>query len=202
MVFIQVMQGKCADADRLGERLDLWRDSLSGGADGWLGTTCGLTGDGQFVGVVRFASREAAEANSRRPEQDEWWRETVAALDGDVAFADYDDVVTMLDGGSDEAGFVQVMRGRVPDPAAFRSFMAQPMDALRAARPEIIGGTVAVGDDGGFTQTIYFTDESAARLGEKQEMPPDVRRQMEEGMGQFDVEQFFDLHDPWFYGAG
>jgi hypothetical protein len=199
-VFIQVMQGRCTDADRLGERLDLWRDSVSGGADGWLGTTSGITGDGQFVGVVRFESREAASANSSRPEQDAWWQGTAAVLGGDVAFADYDDVVTMLDGGSDEAGFVQVMRGRVADPAAFRTFMAQPMDALHEARPEIIGGTVAVDDDGGFTQTVYFTDEASARLGEKQEIPAEVQRQMEEGMGQMEVEHFLDLHDPWFYG--
>ena len=71
----------------------------------------------------------------------------------------------MLDGGSDDAGFVQVMQGRVDDAAGFRSFMQAPMEDLRAMRPEIIGGTVAVADDGQFTQTIYFTSQAAAREG-------------------------------------
>ena len=80
----------------------------------------------------------------------------------------------MLDGGSNDAGFVQVMQGRVDNADGFRTFMQGPMDSLREMRPEIIGGTVAVADDGHFTQTIYFTSEAAARQGEKQEMPEDV----------------------------
>ena len=83
----------------------------------------------------------------------------------------------------DDAGFVQVMRGRVDDADGFRTFSRQPMDGLREMRPEIIGGTVAIADDGDFTQTIYFTSEAAAREGEKQEMPEEVQRDMEAGHG-------------------
>ena len=201
-MFIQVIQGHCSDADRLRKRLDLWEQSISPGADGWLGSTGGVTADGTAVAVVRFESREKADANSSRPEQDAWWRETATCYDGEVGFRDYDDAFTMLDGGSNDAGFVQVMQGRVDDAAGFRSFMQAPLDGLREMRPEIIGGTVAVADDGGFTQTIYFTSQEAAREGEKQEMPAEVQEQMQQGMGAMHDLQYFDLTDPWFSGRG
>ena len=36
-----------------------------------------------------------------------------ALFDGPVEFHDCDDVTLMMDGGSDEAGFVQIIRGKV-----------------------------------------------------------------------------------------
>jgi hypothetical protein len=199
-MFIQTIVGRVNDADRLRKQLDAWEQSIAPGADGWLGSTGGVTDDGTAVAVVRFASREQADANSTRPEQDAWWRETADCYDGDPAFHDYDDAFTMLDGGSDDAGFVQVMQGRVDNADGFRSFMQGPMDGLREMRPEIIGGTVAIADDGQFTQTIYFTSQDAAREGEKQEMPEDVQRDMAAGMGEMHVLKYYDLADPWFSG--
>ena len=70
------------------------------------------------------------------------------------------------------------------------------MDGLREMRPEIIGGTVAIADDGDFTQTIYFTSEAAAREGEQQEMPADVADQM----GEMTVDEYLDLSSPWYTG--
>jgi hypothetical protein len=199
-MFIQVIQARCGDADRLKKQLDRWEQDVAPGADGWLGSTSGVTDDGTSVAVVRFDSRESADKNSARPEQDAWWRETESCFEGEVSFSDYDDAFTMLDGGSDDAGFVQVMRGRVDDAAGMKSFMQGPMDGLREMRPEIIGGTVAVADDGGFTQTIYFTSEAAAREGEKAEMPAEVQEAMAAGMGEMRDLVFFDLRDPWFSG--
>ena len=195
-MFIQVIQGRCNDADRLKKQLDLWEQTIADGADGWLGSTSGVTDDGTSVAVVRFESRAQADANSARPEQDAWWRETSTCFDGEPSFTDYDDAFEWLGGGSDDAGFVQVMRGRVGNPDGFRKFSQQPMDGLSEMRPEIIGGTVAIADDGDFTQTIYFTSEAAAREGEKQEMPAEVADQM----GDVTVDKYLDLTDPWFSG--
>ena len=72
-MFIQIIQGKCRDADRRPPAHDEWRETLGPSAEGWLGATYGVTDDGEFVGVVRFESREAAAKNSARPEQGEWW---------------------------------------------------------------------------------------------------------------------------------
>ena len=199
-MFIQVIQGHVKDEDRLRQRVEEWARTLGGGADGWLGTTAGVTEDGTSVAVVRFESRAQADASTARPEQDAWWRETATCYDGEVTFTDYDDAIEWLGGGSDDAGFVQVMRGRVGDAAAFRAFSQQPMDGLRDMRPEIIGGTTAIADDGDFTQTIYFTSEADAREGEKKEMPADVQADMERAMGDMGDITYLDLRHPWFTG--
>ena len=197
-MFIQVIQGRCTDEATLRGHMDRWLEDLSPGADGWLGGTYGTTDDGMFVGVVRFASREAAARNSVRPEQGAWWEEASRCFEGEVAFHDCDDVILMLDGGSDDAGFVQVIQGRVEDAPRFRAFMSQPMDGLREARPEIIGGTIAIDDDGFFTETIAFRTEAEAREGEQKEMPGELADEFDREMEQVRDLTYLDLHHPWF----
>ena len=197
-VFIQVIQGMCRDADALHRQMDRWRQEMGPKAEGWLGGTYGVTDDNQFIGIVRFESKEAAAGNSTRPEQGEWWAETEKCFDGDVTFHDCDEATMFLDGGADDAGFVQVMQGRVTDPERFRRFMDLPMDMLQKARPEIIGGTIAMEPDGRFTETVAFTSEAAARKGESQEMPDEVRAELESEMALMQDVTYLDLRHPWF----
>jgi hypothetical protein len=193
-VFIQIIQGRCTRQDELHALADRWREELGPTAPGWLGGTYGFTDDDMFVGVIRFDSEESARANSERPEQGRWWAEMEALFDGPVEFHDCRAVTLMLDGGSDAAGFVQVIRGKGDDPGRLKAMM-QETDMMHDRRPEIIGGTLAIEEDGTFTETISFTDEDSARRGEQQEMPADVRETMESVM--HDV-TFLDLHHPWF----
>jgi hypothetical protein len=197
-VFIQIIQGKCSRPEELHALADEWRDQLAPTAPGWLGGTYGFTDDGDFVGVVRFDSRESAMANSTRPEQAEWAGRMAACFEGPVDFHDCDDVTLFLDGGSDEAGFVQVVRGRVDDPSRLKAMLGDTT-MLRRMRPEIIGGTLAVEPDGTFTETVAFTDEVSARRGEKTEPPEDVRRELAYVM---EGARFYDLHSPWFESRG
>ncbi len=196
-MFIQVIQGQCRDAARLHELSDEWRDTLGSSAEGWLGGTYGVTDDGQFVAVVRFESREAAAANSARPEQGTWWQKMQECFEGEVTFHDCEDVTMFLGGGSDDAGFVQVIQGKLTDVDRFRTFMSQPMDALHEARPDILGGTIAIEPDGTFTQTVAFTTEAAAREGEAKEMPADMQGVEDEFSVMKDV-TYLDLRHPWF----
>ncbi|WP_377642268.1 hypothetical protein [Oryzobacter terrae] len=200
-MFIQVIQGMCSDEPTLRGHLDRWKEDLAPGADGWLGGTYGMTDDGQFVGVVRFESREAAARSSLRPEQGAWWEEASRCFDGEVTFHDCDDAILMLDGGSDDAGFVQVIQGRVEDADRFRAFMSQPMDMLQQARPEIIGGTIAIDADGFFTETMSFRSEDEARKGEQMEMPDEMAAQFDREMEQVTDMRYLDLHHPWFATA-
>ncbi len=200
-MFIQIIQGRCRDTDRLHQLTDEWREQLGPSADGWLGGTYGVTDDGEAVAVVRFESKEAAERNSARPEQAEWWTKMQDCFEGEVTFHDCDDAMLFLGGGSDDAEFVQVIQGRITDPEKFRHFMEQPMDTLHEARPEIIGGTVAVDADGFFTQTVAFRSEAEAREGEQKEMPAEMRTQMEEEMSSMADVHYLDLHHPWFASA-
>ena len=195
-MFIQVLQGQVHDEAALGRQFDRWLQELAPQADGWQGTTAGLPTQGGFIAVVRFASEEAARRNSDRPEQDRWWTETAKSL-GEVTFHDCPEVDTFGAGGSDQAGFVQVIQGRATDPERLRQLNAESGDQLRVMRPDIIGGTVAWHGDGGFTQTVYFTSEAEAREGERREMPEDQRGGSAEWQTMIVDARYFDLLDPW-----
>jgi hypothetical protein len=197
-MFIQIIQGKCTRPDELRALADSWRTEVGEADTGFLGGTYGFTDDDMFVGVVRFESREKAMANSQRPEQGEWASRMEALMDGPVEYHDSDDVTLMMDGGSDKAGFVQIIRGKVEDPQRLKAMMTDDTELLHQARPDIIGGTLAIEDDGTFTETIAFTDEQSARAGEQKEMPADMRQTMERAMR--DV-QYMDLRHPWFESA-
>lgn len=197
-MFIQIIQGICRDADALHRQTDTWLEELAPKSVGWLGSTYGITDDHKFIGVVRFESKDAAAQNSARREQDAWWAVTEKCFDGKVTFHDCDEVSLFLDGGSDDAGFVQVIQGRVTDPERYRALMNQPMDTLREARPDIIGGTIAMKPDGWFTQTVAFRSEEAAREGERKEMPDDVRKEWEDEMALMQDLTYLDLRHPWF----
>ena len=199
-MFIQILQGKCTRHDEMRAMADRWREELSEGAHGWLGGTYGFTDDDMFVGIVRFTDRAAAMANSERPEQGAWAEQMMALMDGPMEFHDCDDVTLMMDGGSDDAGFVQVIRGKIEDPERLKALMTDT-DVLHEARPEIIGATLAIEDDGTFTETVSFTDEAAARSAESRDMddmPEDVRATLQEAMANA---TFYDLHHPWFASA-
>jgi hypothetical protein len=196
-MFLQVIQGKVRDQSGLKENLDRWLAELSPGADGWLGTTWGLYGDNSFIALVRFESADAARRNSDRPEQGQWWSSMASSLDGD-SFADYDDVIVMGPGGSDDARFVQVMQGRVKDVRREREMTAQFASAPMDFRPDIIGGLVGFADDGTFVQAIYFTSEAEAREGEQKPMPPAVQAMMEQSQANTVEINFIDLTAPAF----
>jgi hypothetical protein len=193
-VFIQVIHGRCTRQDELRAVGESWRDELGGGAVGWLGGTFGFTDESDFLGIVRFESREAAMANSQRPEQGAWSQRMAALLDGPPEFYDCDDVTSFLDGGSDAAGFVQVISGHTDDAGPMRAMLADTAD-LHEMRPEILGGTFALAADGTFFQTVYFSDEDSARQGEGLEPPTEVREALATIMA---GATFYDLHKPWF----
>ena len=193
-MFIQVIQAKSSRPDDLRSLAESWRDQDGAGAIGYLGGTYGVTDDGDFLGIIRFTSREDAMANSARPETNAFAEKMGALMDGPARFHDCGDVTSFLDGGSDDAGFVQVISGHVDDPAPFKAMAADTGD-LREMRPEIIGGTLAISDDGTFFQTVYFTDEESARKGEQVEPPEKIRADLESMMA---GATFYDLHHPWF----
>jgi hypothetical protein len=199
-MFIQIIQGKCSRPDEMRALTDRWNAELAPGATGWLGGTFGFTDDGQSIAVVRFESREAAMANSERPEQAAWWAEAERLYDGPVEFHDCDRVTLMMDGGSDDAGFVQIIRGKLDNPDAVEAGMRDMESMLHEARPDILGATLAIEDDGTFMETIFFTDEAAAREAEAKSMEGNA--EAAEMMRQWDEMthdvQYLDLHHPWF----
>jgi hypothetical protein len=198
-MFIQVIEGHATDADHLRRSVDQWVQDLSPGATGWLGSTGGVTEDGRFIAVVRFASAEAAQANSDRPEQGAWWADTEKGLSGDVTFHDCADVTQMGAGGSDRAGFVQVMQSHPTDLARLREMGTKFEGAMGTARPDLLGITIAVDANGDATQVAYFSSEAEARAAESQPPPPEMAAEFEE-MGRLMGEvEYFDLKEPWLH---
>ena len=195
-MFIQVISGKVKDVaafERLGDR---WEAELKPGATGYLGVTEGTTDDGRFVVLARFESKEAAQRNSERPEQGDWFAEMEKVVD-DVTFHDCSRIETLFGGGKDNAGFVQVMQGRVKDAAKADAMFKRAADAekvLGAARPDVIGEVVAIHDDGdGYTDAVYFSSEAEARANEKKEMPAEAQAMMQEFESALEVDEFLDL---------
>lgn len=197
-MFIQIIRAPGGDPTSLRERHESWGEKLQPGAEGFLGSTAGITDDGQFVLLARFDSEEDARRNSDRPEQSAWWAEAEAVLQGEVTFDESDDVDLLLDGGSDDAGFVQVMVGRSSDVERSRAIDREMTPRLREFRPDVIGGFGAWLDDGRFIQAIYFTSEEAARAGEKKEMPQELAETFAEMQQIATVDEFLDIKDPWF----
>jgi hypothetical protein len=126
-----------------------------------------------------------------------WWAGAEALFDESCRIHESEDVSMMLDGGSDSAGFVQVMCGKVADSDKFRHMTSdtEMTSMLHQARPEIIGATMAMEPDGSFVETIAFTSEDEARRGEQLAMPDEIRADLASAMA--DVE-YLDLHHPWF----
>ncbi len=199
-MFVQVIEGSTSDAAAVRAAFQRWVDELAPGANGWLGTTAGVTTDGRVVAVARFDSEESARRNSDRAEQGEWWAETAKLLDGEASFRDSTRVLVDVRGDPDQAGFVQVMQGGSTDPERAWKLMEEDDTDWSAFRPDILGSLSLGHADGGWTMVNYFTSEAAAREGEQKDAPPELQRQMEELMSLSNGEpEFIDLPEPWFW---
>lgn len=200
-MFVQIIQGRTHDAAQLRDVVDRWHREVAPGARGWLGSTCGVTDEGLYIGLIRFASHEAAHRNSQRRAHAQWWSEMCQLFTGQVTVHDCADVETFGRGGSDEAGFVQIIQSRIRDRQGLHPFWTDAEErAMAELRPDTIGGLFCVHPDGGCTIAVYFTSEAAAREGERKEMPPELKAWRDQEMRHYtQAPVFHDIHEPWFY---
>jgi hypothetical protein len=195
-MFVQMFEGKVGEADGVRRQLQRWAAELQPGAAGYLGSTGGITDDGHFIMFARFESEDAAQANADRPEQGEWYAELASCFDGDLQFANSTEIESFLAGGSDQAGFVQVMK----TPSIDRD-RARQMDAMfepHAAdwRPDLIGGYRMWTGPSSCIEVNYFTSEAEARANEDRQPPPELAAGMAEFMEMMSATEFIDLRDP------
>src|SRR5918999_2941197 len=194
-MFIQVIQGRATNPPGIRRDLGRWQRLLAADADGWLGTTTGITDDGWSITVVRFASEAQARRNSARPEQREWWRDASQHL-ARIAVHDAPKVHLYRDGFADEAGFVQVIQGHSGDLERMAS-LGRDQEVLAREAPHLLGMTVAEHADrpGDFTQVMYFTSEQDARRF-AQEPPAADEPVLEQLRSLMTTSRCFDLRDP------
>jgi hypothetical protein len=193
-MFLQVVQGKTKDEAGIKEMWERWDKDVKPAAQGYLGATGGVTADGTFIVAARFESEEAAEANNNIPEQQQWYSEFEKYIEGQPSFTNYTQVELRDGGGSDDAGFVQVIRITGADPEAFRKVEEELAPKLEGLRPDVIGSVNAWTDDGDVTTVIYFTSEEEAR---KNESNPEFQEAAKAYMELPGESKFFDLTDPW-----
>lgn len=200
-MFVQVFQGPVSDAGKVRSVMDRWMRELAPGAEGWLGSTAGVTEEGVLVALARFESEEAAMRNSERPEQGAWWQQLEALFTAQPEFRNSTYVDVETQGNPDAAGFVQVMQGRSRDLARARQLMVEDPTDWKELRPDILG-ILSVGHaDGEWTTAVYFTSEEEARAGERKEPPAQARAAMAERIApSVGAPRFYDLRDPWMDG--
>jgi hypothetical protein len=197
-MFVQVIKGRTSDAAGLRRKGEAWATELGPGAAGYLGGTFGIAEDGTFFVFARFVDETAARASSDRPEQGAWWAEISTFIDGEPSFRESSDVTTLFGGGSDAAGFVQVLEGTVSDRAKVEAFEAsETMAQLQAVRPDILGSMRVWLDGGAFVEAVYFTSEDAARSGEASDAFTGSGQEYDSLFGEM---TFTDLRDPSFNG--
>jgi hypothetical protein len=196
-MFIQIIQGRATNPPGIRRDLGRWQRQLAADADGWLGSTTGITEDGWSITVVRFASEAHARRNRDRPEQREWWRDASQHL-ARVVSHDAPKVHVHWDGGSDQAGFVQVIQGHSDDMERMASLGCDQDEVLARETPHILGVTVAEHADrpGDFTQILYFTSEQEARSYDQDSPIDEDEPAQEERRSLMTNARCFDLRDP------
>lgn len=197
-MFAQIIRGKVTDPAAIRPVVERWMREIGPSATGWLGSTSGITEDGQLFVLVRFDSAESAKANSHRAEQGRWWAEMEKLLDGEATFQDSTDVMVETVGDPDAAGFVQVISGQSSDPDRSQELGTKNLPAQRSLRPDILGSVGVRHEGGRYTMVIYFESEQAAREGERKPPPPDIEADMKEMMSlMVGAPEFLDLKSPW-----
>ena len=194
-MFVQIIEGRTSNPDALIAAGDAWEKEVRPGAIGYLGVTAGVSTGGRAFTLARFEDEASARANSERPEQGAWFEKHLAGnYDGDRRFTESSDVTEFMGGGSNDAGFVQVMKSKGVNRAEVER-LDKVFEKYVDQRPDIIGGIrVWTGADT-CIDVMYFTSEAEARKGEKAEMPDELTEAMGdfEGMGET---EFLDITDP------
>jgi hypothetical protein len=196
-VYVQLTVGRAAHPDELRRQLERWELELAPGAEGWLGSTGGITPDGRFVLVARFESAEAAGASSERPGHQAWWSMTEGALDGPPTRAQTSDVGVVHAEQPAVAGFAQVMRASVRDRARLEATEEALTTAFLELRPDFLAGYRAWFPDGSLAAVDYFRSEAEARAGEAREMPEQLAAGFRDWMALLEETEWYDLPDPW-----
>jgi hypothetical protein len=200
-MFIQAIVARVSDRSRLRAELDRWVAEVEPGAVGFLGSTSGFANDGTFVVVARFSSQRSARESGQRPEYAAWWSDVARCFDGDPELMNCSETFTWLNGGSDDARFVQVITGRALELDRVRALLERYGDRIREHRPEIIGGTAGVDSSGNYVQTVYFTSEVEACTGERREPPADLATPLAELAEVMTDLRYLDLREPMLISA-
>src|SRR5207248_987608 len=115
--------------------------------------------------------------------------------DGDVSFTGSSDITQLLGGGSDDAGFVQVMKVTGVDRAQVER-LDKTFEGFADQRPDLLGLTRIWTGPKSYVEAAYFRSEAEARAGEQAELPAEMQAMMAEFEQVMTNTEFIDLLDP------
>jgi hypothetical protein len=195
-MFVQVIEGRVADEAALRRLVQRWDAEVKPGATGFLGATAGVSADGTGIAFVRFVDAAASGWNQGRPEHAAWWSDLMAVFEEPPAVDESPDIQLLLAAGSDDAGFVQVVRASAPNREQIDALMTPARIAeVQRTRPDLIGSIRVWLADGSFVEAAYFTSESAARHAEQSDDFGDAEAPFADAYGPM---RFVDLPRPIF----
>lgn len=194
-MFVQIIEGQTSDPEGLKRQGERWRTDVAPSAVGFLGLTSGVAADGRAITIARFDSAAAARANSDRPEQSAWWAETEKYYDGEISFTESTDTTSLIGGGSNDAGFVQIMKVSGVDRPEVEGLDAS-LEQYAGIRPDLLGGLRVWTAPGAYVEAAYFTSEAEARAGEQTELPEALQATMARFQEILANTEFIDLSDP------
>lgn len=200
-MFVQVFEGMTDDREAFVRLMERWRDDLRASAPGFLGSTSGVTPAGHAIGIARFQDASFAERNSERTDQGSWWSEVEKTFTGEPSFTESTDISFFGAGGSDDAGFVQIIRGTAVDRAELERLDAEMFEQASIYRPDVIGGVRIWHHGDRFIEVVYFTSEADARKGESTSMPAELESTFERVNALMRDVKYDDLDSPLLFSA-
>ncbi len=190
-IVLLLASGPVADAEALRRGWAEWHDRVAPADGAWLGSTGGIARDGQWVAAVRYSSLEAAREAGEGPSGPSFLTgaTTVELADG----------VHLVEGNGPPAaaGFVQLMRARVPDRRRFEAVEAAVGVRFAALRRDFLTGLRAWAGPDGLRVVDWFTSEADARAGEALDVPSDLGALFGEWMSLLHDVEWYDLPEPW-----
>ena len=200
-MYVQVIEGNVSDIGGLRTQMETWATDLQPGATGYLGSTVGLLSNGRAIVFARFDSPESALANSQRPEQGQWWADTEKHLQGEVSFVESTDVDILMGGGSDDAGFVQIMKDSSGDRERLQAMDLLFDEYAADFRPDLLGGIRVWTGATAYIEAAYFTSEAEARKNEQNEPPPGFAEDFGDFIEMMSTVEFLSITDPNIFSA-
>lgn len=201
-IYVEIIQARVKDPAGVQEVYARWVRDVAPGADGWLASTAGISDEGEFIAVVRFASEQAARLNRSRPQQDSWWREMSQQLADDARFIDCAAVATFGEDRPGDPGFVQAVQGQAAKlPGVLEQVAETAQHHIFEHHLDVLGGLIADHGDGGFTEVVYYPSPEAARHGESGNVADRDVTLVERLAGFVADLRYLNLADPWHHRA-
>ena len=159
-MFVLKVEARTARPDAVRQQVLAWPTDVGSNAPGWLGCTGGVSAEGDWIFLMRFASQEAAWITSDLPGYERWWRACRRHLETPPVFAESTRVSGILRGGSDAAAAVVITQGSAP-PNRLRDSLRRLETVALTEHVGVIGGFVACHDRERFTEALYLTSKPA-----------------------------------------